>query len=326
MTTTTRRVAIVDVGTNSTRLLIADVAPGGRLSELDRRTTVTRLGAGVDHTGLLQPEAMERVLTTVAGYRDAIDAHAATRAVAVMTSAVRDARNGAELANALQTRYGLEPHILGGDEEAELTYRGATSERADDGRRLVVIDIGGGSTELVVGTGATVEQHASTQAGVVRQTERFVHTDPPAPEELQQLAAEARTIFQSALPETVRSSVQAGIAVAGTPTSCAAILQELDPYDSAKVHGYELLRAQVEMLLARLADMPLERRRQVKGLHPDRASVIVTGVLLLLEAMRACDLDAVTVSEHDILRGAALKFSDDAAGRARAEDLARPAG
>ena len=325
MTATARRVAVVDVGTNSTRLLIADVAADRQITELDRRTTVTRLGAGVDHTGRLADEAMQRVFGVLATYRDAIDAHVAGDAVAILTSAVRDARNGPEFARAIHDRFALDARTVSGDEEARLTFAGATAGRKGD-KPLVVIDIGGGSTELVVGRGGAVDHHASTQAGVVRQTERFLHSDPPDGAELRALAAEARAIFAAALPERVRASVRQGIAVAGTPTTCAAILQKLERYDSARVHGFRLLRAQVEMLLARLAAMPLDARREVVGLHPDRAGVIVCGLVLLLEAMRAFGLDAVEVSERDILHGAALKVSEHAAGRARAEDLARPAG
>jgi exopolyphosphatase/guanosine-5'-triphosphate,3'-diphosphate pyrophosphatase len=170
----------------------------------------------------------------------------------------------------------------------------------------VVIDVGGGSTELVVGHGPTVDFHVSTQAGVVRQTERFLKSDPPRPEELQLLQEEAEEIFTRAVPEPERERVRNGIAVAGTATSCAAILQELDPYDPAKVHGFRLRRAQAEVLLTRLAAMTTAQRRHVKGLHPDRAQAIVAGVILLIEAMRTFGLDQVEVSEHDILRGAAL--------------------
>jgi exopolyphosphatase/guanosine-5'-triphosphate,3'-diphosphate pyrophosphatase len=305
------RVAVVDIGTNSTRLLIADVSDGN-VTEIERRTTVTRLGQGVDHTGELHPEAIQRVYTTLDTYKKLIDDNNVDATTGVLTSAVRDARNGAAFTATVNERYAINARTITGDEEARLTYLGATSDRPDDDHNnnskaaRVVIDIGGGSTELVVGHGATVDFHVSTQAGVVRQTERFLRTDPPRAEELQLLQAEAAEIFDTAVPETVRARVDHGIAVAGTATSCAAILQELDPYDPARVHGFRLLRAQLEMLLARLADMTLAQRRHVTGLHPDRAPAIVAGVILLLEAMRTFDLTEVEVSEHDILRGAAL--------------------
>jgi exopolyphosphatase/guanosine-5'-triphosphate,3'-diphosphate pyrophosphatase len=312
------RVAVVDIGTNSTRLLIADVDPATKaVAEIERRTTVTRLGQGVDHTGELSAEAMDRVFAALASYRALIDDHDVDAVTGVLTSAVRDARNGADFTTAVNDRYNIDARTITGDEEARLTYLGATDGRtdadADATTRRVVIDVGGGSTELVAGRGATVDFHVSTQAGVVRQTERFLRADPPRPEELQQLQAEAEEIFAHAVPPAVRTSVTHGIAVAGTATSCAAILQDLDPYDPAKVHGFRLLRAQAEMLLPRLAGMTVEQRRHVKGLHPDRAQAIVAGVILLIEAMRTFDLPEVEVSEHDILRGAALDRSTAAA-------------
>jgi exopolyphosphatase/guanosine-5'-triphosphate,3'-diphosphate pyrophosphatase len=301
------RIAVVDIGTNSTRLYVADVRDGRIAAELDRRTTVTRLGEGVDHTGELSAAAMDRVRATLAGYREAIDALGVDAVTGVLTSAVRDARNGAAFTAEVNDTYKIGARSISGDEEARLTYLGATSDRDDDPElRRVVVDVGGGSTELVVGHGATVDFHVSTQAGVVRQTERFLRSDPPRPEELQQLQAEVEEIFAAAVPAAERDAVRKGIAVAGTATSCASILQELEPYDPARVHGFRLLRAQAEMLLARLAALTLEERRHVKGLHPDRAPAIVAGVILLIAAMRTFDLDEVEVSEHDILRGAAL--------------------
>jgi len=302
------RVAVVDIGTNSTRLLVADVTPDGDVTELERRTTVTRLGQGVDATGALHPDAMQRVFDTLAVYREAIDAHGAGATSAVLTSAARDASNGAEFTARVREDYGLEARTIAGEEEAQLTFLGATSERpADAPGPVVVIDIGGGSTEFVVGDGGAVRFHVSTQAGVVRQGERHIHHDPPLQDELAEVADEVRRIFTVAVPADMRASVRAGIAVAGTATSCAAIAQDLDPYDPARVHGYRLTQATCERMLARLSAMDVEERRGVAGLHPDRAPTIVQGVVLLLEAMRAYDLDEVEVSEHDILRGAALR-------------------
>jgi exopolyphosphatase/guanosine-5'-triphosphate,3'-diphosphate pyrophosphatase len=300
------RIAVIDVGTNSTRLLIADVAGGTILDEVERRTTVTRLGQGVDHTGELHPDAMRRVETTIAEYRAIIDDNDVDAVTGVLTSAVRDARNGGAFTTHLNDTYNIGARTISGDEEARLTYLGASSDRPDAQEPTVVIDVGGGSTELVVGQGPRVHFHTSTQAGVVRQTERFLKSDPPAPEELQLLQQEAHEIFSAAVPFSERARVTKGIAVAGTATSCAAILQELDPYDPEKVQGFRLLRAQAEMLLARLAQLTIAERRQVKGLHPDRAEPVVAGVILLIEAMRVFDLSEVEVSEHDILRGAAL--------------------
>jgi exopolyphosphatase/guanosine-5'-triphosphate,3'-diphosphate pyrophosphatase len=303
------RVAAVDIGTNSTRLLIAEIDERGALTQLYRESIVTRLGEGVDATGRLGDAPMQRVFDVLERYRKAIDEHQATRNVAVLTSAVRDAHNGAELTATVRDRYGLDARTIDGDEEAALTFRGATSERAHDGTQTVVIDIGGGSTELVVGHDGEVRFHVSTQAGVVRQTERHLHDDPPLPEQLQELATQTRQIFERAVPADVRHATQTGIAVAGTPTQCAAIELALDPYDPAKVHGHSLELATCELLLARLAQLDNGAREAVVGLHPDRAPTIVAGIVMLIEAMRTFGLERVEVSEHDILRGAALALA-----------------
>jgi exopolyphosphatase / guanosine-5'-triphosphate,3'-diphosphate pyrophosphatase len=299
-------VAVVDIGSNSTRLLIAELADH-RVTELVRRSEVTRLGAGVDADGRLRDDAMERVFTTLAGYRTQIDEHHCENAVAVLTSAVRDSANGEQFAAQVRDRFGLEPHVLSGDDEAQLTFVGATSERdSSDLTPTLVLDIGGGSTEVVIGTGTEVVFHVSTQAGVVRQTERHLHDDPPPQDQLDKLAADVRRILRDAVPESRRDTVQRGIAVAGTATSLAAIAQELDPYDPTRVHGYRLSAAECDRILGELSRIPLVQRRQVPGLHPDRAPTIVAGAVILREVLSLFGLQEIEISEHDILRGAAL--------------------
>ena len=303
------QVAVVDIGTNSTRLLLCTLVDGRVTEELVRRTEVTRLGRGVDAGGRLSSEGMERVFATLGEYRRLVDEHGgAARAVAVLTSAVRDAANGAEFADTVGARFGFKPHILSGDDEAKMTFRGATSERdPSDETPTLVIDIGGGSTETVIGRpGHEPDFHVSNQAGVVRQTERHITHDPPRREELEALAADVRAIFVAAVPDERRRAVGQAIAVAGTATSLAAIAQRLDPYDATRVHGFTLTRAECERMLGELAAVALEERRRVPGLHPDRAPTIVAGVVILLEVLELFGLDNVEVSEHDILRGAAL--------------------
>jgi len=299
-------VGVVDIGTNSTRLLIADVEEG-RVHEVDRRSEVTRLGEGVDATGRLGDEPMARVLATLEAYHEAIRERDCDTTTGVLTSAVRDADNGDEFTELVRTRFDLDVRTIAGDEEARLTFLGATAGRPDppDGS-LLVIDIGGGSTEFVIGRVGNVDFNVSTQAGVVRQTERHLHSDPPAPDELRALGDAVREILDADVPAEVRGVVAAGVGVAGTATSCAAIAQELDPYDPNRVEGYVLEVGELELLLARLAAMPLAERRTVVGLHPDRAPTIVAGVVILLEALRAFDLDQAEVSEHDILWGVAI--------------------
>jgi exopolyphosphatase/guanosine-5'-triphosphate,3'-diphosphate pyrophosphatase len=305
------RTAVVDIGTNSTRLLVADVdRQSGVVEELHRESQVTRLGDKVDAGGKLSEEAIERVSSTLRDYRATIDRYGCEANLAVLTSAVRDASNGAEFTERVRSEFGLDARVLSGDEEAQLTFLGAMSDRDEDSSEpTVVIDIGGGSTEFIVGADHTASFHVSVQAGVLRMSERHIHSDPPAPTELQELAADTRAIFLAGLPAERRSTVKRAIAVAGTATSAAAIDQELDPYDPERVHGYPLLLATVELLIARLADLTEAKRREVVGLHPDRAPTIVAGMILLDEAMRAFGLDQVEVSEHDILRGGTLRLA-----------------
>ncbi len=304
------RVAVVDIGTNSTRLLVANVDPSdGSIQELVRRSQVTRLGDGVDASGRLSEEATGRVYSTLERYRAEIEAHECEANLAVLTSAVRDAANGHEFAERVREDYGLDARVLKGEEEAELTFLGAMAGRAPATEPTVVIDIGGGSTEFVVGVGRTAGFHVSLHAGVVRMSERHIHSDPPTPRELQELAGDVRATLLDGLPAEERAPVKHGIAVAGTATSAASIDQELDPYDPERVHGYVLELATVELLLARLADIDEEERRRVVGLNPDRAPTIVAGMILLMEAMHVFELERVEVSEHDILYGGALRLA-----------------
>lgn len=301
------RIAVVDIGTNSTRLLVCDVEGERVIDELERRSTVTRLGAGVDADGRLDKQAIERVFKTLNEYQSLIERHGADRSIAVLTSAVREAANGREFARQVEQRYGLTPHILSGDEEARLTFLGATSERDPrDPTPTVVIDIGGGSTEIVIGSGHEASFHVSTRAGVVRQTERHLHSDPPTEDELERTREDVRAVLEEGVPAEHRRAVEHAIAVAGTATSLAAIAQQLDPYDPDKVHGYHLTRERCSEILDRLAALPLAKRREVTGLHPDRAPTIIAGILILIEVLELFSLDQVEISEHDILRGAAL--------------------
>jgi exopolyphosphatase/guanosine-5'-triphosphate,3'-diphosphate pyrophosphatase len=289
------RVAAVDIGTNSTRLLIAD---GDTV--LARESIVTRLGEGVERTGRLDEAAQQRVLDVLAGYREQI---AGAPAAAVMTSAVRDAANGDEFARRARAALGFPVRTLSGDEEARLTFAGATTNRGRD-EQLLVIDIGGGSTELVLGRRGDVSFHASAQIGVVRHSERHLHADPPTPVELRALREDVRADLAQIVPAEV--SVATAIAVAGTPTQCAAIDLGLARYDPDRIEGHVLTAARLRALLDRLARLPLAQRRQTRGLDPARAPVIVAGIAILLEVMDSFGLDRVQASERDILYGLAL--------------------
>ena len=301
------RIAVADLGTNSTRLLVADLPVGGPLSEVERRSEVTRLGEGVDATGRLSEEGVERVVACLARYREAADRHGAGRRIAVATSAVRDAANGDEFQERVRSELGFDIRTISGEEESRLTFLGATAGRPP-GPPTLVVDIGGGSTEYVVGEpGSAPAFHVSTRLGSVRQTERHLNSDPPTHAELEAMATAAREIITACVPPQVRGGTDEGLAVAGTATQLAAVDQQLEPYDSGSVHGYRLLLGECERILARLAALSLEDRRQVPGLDPERAPTIVAGAVILVESMRLFGLDYVEVSEADILHGAAIE-------------------
>ena len=298
------RVAVVDIGTNSTRLLIADVE-GTSVREVERRTTVTNMGRGVDHTGMICTDAVDDVCTVIADYKARYEEMGAERVMAIATSAVRDAVNGEAFIAELRERFGLDASLLTGEEEAHLTYLGATAHRPDSDPMLV-FDIGGGSTELIVGSGKEVGFHTSLQAGTIRQSERHLTSDPPDPHELEDLAADIRTLIDRAIAAQPEGKPTHAIAVAGTPTSLAAIDQELEPYDPGRVHGYHLGLQRIQRMLSRLSSLTLAERLRVPGLHPGRAPTIVAGTVILVQVMRAFGLQEIEVSELDILHGSAL--------------------
>jgi len=299
-----QRVAVIDIGSNSTRLLLAEVA-AGRVSEVERLSRVTRLGRGVDLSGQLSAEAIEAACEAIADYIAICREAGVEQIESIATSAVRDASNGDAFVAELRERFALSARVLDGEEEARLTYTGATAEHPPREPTLVV-DIGGGSTELVVGSGREIAFHASLQAGVVRHTERHIASDPPATTELEALAADVRGLIESAVTGEPGAIVQAAIAVAGTPTSLASVEIGLEPYDPKQVHGHTLTLASIQRLLSQLASAPLSKRIEISGLHPDRAPNIVAGVVILVETMRAFGLEQVEVSEHDILYGTAI--------------------
>jgi exopolyphosphatase/guanosine-5'-triphosphate,3'-diphosphate pyrophosphatase len=290
-------VAAVDIGSNSTRLLIAEGE-----DVLARESIVTRLGEGVDGSGRLGDAPQRRVLDVLQDFRATIEARGCEHASAVLTSAVRDAANGKAFTERVGEALGFEARILSGDEEARLTYAGATAGR--DGEFLV-IDIGGGSTELVLGSGFQL----STQIGVVRHSERHLHSDPPAPEEIEALTHDVRGVLEAHVPVRVRERELAAIAVAGTPTQSAAIDLALAHYDPARVEGHVLTAPRLRELLDQLAALPLAQRREITGIDPARASVIVAGLAILLEVVHCFDLDKVEVSERDILWGIARSIT-----------------
>jgi exopolyphosphatase/guanosine-5'-triphosphate,3'-diphosphate pyrophosphatase len=285
------RVAAVDLGTNSTRLLVADV-DDGRVEEVVRRSQITRLGEGVDERRKLLPLPVARVRNVLSDYRREAERLGAERVLTIGTSAVRDAENGEAFLGEIEWSYGFTTRLVTGDEEAGLTLRGvATGRPLDEGTLL--LDVGGGSTELI-----TTSERTSIDIGSVRLTERHLRSDPPAPGALAAAAREVRDLLPQLEPT-------AAVGVAGTVTTLAAL--ELGGYDPERVHGYRLSRAAAGRQLERLASLPLAERRELRGLEPERAPVIVGGALIVCNVLDRYGLQGLEVSERDLLHGAALE-------------------
>ena len=304
------RVAAVDIGTNSVRLLVAelDAGPDGPLTTLDRRMHITRLGEGVDATHRLAPEAIERTVTVLAEYRDAIVAAdvGATRATA--TSAARDAANRDEFFATATEALGTTPELLSGDEEGRLSFHGATAGLAGEPSPYLVVDIGGGSTEFSVGTSAP-DASISIDVGCVRITEAYLRSDPPTAEELSQ----AVSVVRDEVAEVARTlpglgDVKTTVGLAGTITTVAAVEQGV-PYSRDAIQGFRLTREAAEDVFRTLALEPSSQRRHNPGLEPGRVDTIVGGAVVLVSVLRVLELDELLVSEDDILDGLARSIA-----------------
>lgn len=300
-------VAAIDIGTNSTRLLVAEVNDGVITKELYRQSVITRLGRGVNGAGRLSAPAVERTLEVLRDYAKIAGARQADAIRAVATSAMRDAGNAADLLVPAVEILNVMPEIIAGEDEAALTYKGVLADEDTRalGPKFLVIDIGGGSTEIVLGDDQGPKRLRSLPLGCVRLTEAFFTADPPPPGEITALRLNVRR----SLDDNFSHAVGAGavpIAVAGTPTSLAAIELKLAVYDRDKVHRYKLSRDTIARQLEMLASLPLAGRKEIVGLEPDRADVIISGAAILLEIMTFFKFDYVLVSERDILDGVAL--------------------
>ena len=296
---------MVDLGTNSTRLLVARLSDRG-LEEIHRESTVTSLGSGVDLTGTLTGEAIDRTCRAVDTYREIWTEARADRVLASATSAVRDADNGAAFVAELRERFALDARVLSGEEEASLVFQGATAQSPDELRTLVV-DIGGGSTEIVVGNHEGTEFHSSLQMGVLRHSERHLSSDPPSAEELENLANEIRSAIAASTENSDTAEIERAIAVAGTPATLAAIERgEANPTRD-DIHGSTLSLERIQRSLSELSSMTLAERAEVPGLKADRAPFILAGTVILIQVMRAFGIEEIEVSETDLMHGVALE-------------------
>jgi exopolyphosphatase / guanosine-5'-triphosphate,3'-diphosphate pyrophosphatase len=327
------RVAAIDCGTNSLRLLVADVDPGsGRLTDVDRRMEIVRLGQGVDSTGRLAPEALERTLGALRGYARIIGDRSAEAVRMVATSATRDAANAADFVSGVSGVLGLEPEVLSGEEEAYLSFVGATAEFGagsagpGDGPYLVV-DIGGGSTEFVVGdghagdrttgdratgdrtTGPAGVSAVSVDIGCVRLTERHLHSDPPRPAEISAAAADIDAALDTVAGTIPVSVARTLVGLAGSVTTVAGLALGLAEYDSARIHHARVSAAQVAAQTRRLLSQTREERAALGVMHPGRVDVIAGGAMVLDQIMRRFGFGEVLASEHDILDGIAWSLA-----------------
>ncbi|WP_405663361.1 Ppx/GppA family phosphatase [Streptomyces sp. NBC_01166] len=307
------RVAAIDCGTNSIRLLVADVDPAtGEFTELDRRMRIVRLGQGVDRTGRLAPEALERTFDACREYADAVKELGAERIRFVATSASRDAENSDTFVRGVLDILGVEPEVVTGDEEAQLSFDGATKELVGSDhleKPYLVVDIGGGSTEFVVGDDR-VRAARSVDIGCVRMTERHLVVDgavvdPPTPDRIAAIRADVGAALDLAEESVPISSAATLVGLAGTVTTVAAMALGLEEYDSEAIHHSRVSLGQVREITARLLASTHEERAAIPAMHPGRVDVIASGALVLLAVMERTGAREVVVSEHDILDGIA---------------------
>ena len=306
------RVAVVDLGTNTCRLFLAEVSDAGAVRTDARLTTVVRLGQDVDRSGRLDPAAVARTRYCLAGYAPRLEAYGPARRLLVATSVLRDAADGRGFLDGVERDFALPSRVLGGEEEGALAFRGGTAELAGRATEpLVLTDIGGGSTEFAVGVaGLTPDFVRSLDIGVVRLTERFVHHDPPTADELAWLTAFVGEAIEEAVPAAVRGAARGAVGVAGTYTTLVAHKLGLREYRSELVHGHLLSLADIDAAVAEFAGLTNAQRGRLPGIQKGREDVILAGALIAREACRAFGLAEVRCSEADILEGAALALAE----------------
>lgn len=300
------RVAGIDCGTNSIRLLIADSSADG-LADVVREMRIVRLGQDVDRTGRLAPEALERTRAALATYAATIREHDAERVRMVATSATRDAANRDEFVAMVHAELGVEPEVITGHEEAALTFAGAASVLDHLDGALLVADIGGGSTELVRGGDGDLRAH-SMDVGCVRMTERHLHDDPPTSSQVAATVADLRAAIDVARADVPLDASATFVGVAGTVTTIAAIAHGLDHYDADVIHGLPITADQIDEVTERLLRMTHAERAALPVMHPGRVDVIGGGALVLRTLVEETGVDVVLASEHDILDGIALSL------------------
>jgi exopolyphosphatase/guanosine-5'-triphosphate,3'-diphosphate pyrophosphatase len=301
------RVAAIDCGTNSIRLLIASQGRSGELADVVRRMEIVRLGQGVDRTGRLAPEALERTRVALASYAAQIAELGVSRVRMVATSATRDASNADDFRVMVKETLGVEPEVVTGDEEARLSFTGAIRGLSAEAPYLVV-DIGGGSTEFVVGA-STVDSAISVDIGCVRMTERHLHTNPPTPAELEAATADITAAVDRALAAVDGTRAATLVGLAGSVTTVAAIALGLTSYQPERIHHARISYEDVAAVTAQMIASTTEQRLAIPVMHPGRADVFAAGALILRIIMDRAGMRSVVASEHDILDGIAWSLT-----------------
>ncbi|PZS20466.1 MAG: exopolyphosphatase [Pseudonocardiales bacterium] len=303
------RVAAIDCGTNSIRLLVADPSDGG-LVDVVRDMRIVRLGEGVDRSRRLSAAALERTRAALSDYAVTIAAHGTERVRMVATSATRDASNREVFVAMARAVLGAEPEVISGAQEAELCFAGAVTGLSGVNGPVLVADIGGGSTELVRGDTSEARPLGShsMDVGCVRMTERYLHDDPPTPDQIRATVADVRCAIATAASDVAISMPATFVGVSGTVTTLAAIALRLDRYDAAAIHGATLSAPQVDDITSRLLVMTRVERAALPAMHPGRVDVIGAGALVLRTLLEATGASQVIASEHDILDGIALSL------------------
>ncbi len=296
--------AAIDIGTNTILLLIGEVSENGEPYPIYQAQGVARLGKGVDKTGKLHPKNMEKALRILREYKAIVDENRVSKVLPVGTSALRDAANRDEFLNRARKALGWKIKIISGEEEARLSFLGALSNKADLRGRVLVVDIGGGSTEFVWGTTETMEGRKSLNIGSVRLTEQFFHRDPPSLEEINKLTAYIKSRLSS-LQADIQNPDQL-VGVAGTATTLAAMVLRQKEYNSEAIDGFELSLQKVSMLIRKMQAISAKERLKLPGLYPGREDVILAGSILLMEIMKVFGQKELIVSDRGLRFGLLL--------------------
>ncbi len=296
-----KKYAAIDIGTNSMRLLLVEME-GQKILHRQKFINTTRIGKSVDSAGRITPEGLEINLIAFDKFVNQAQEWGATEIWAIATSAVRDAENGQEFVDKAYEKTNITINIIDGKEEAKLGYKGVLLGLTEPTSSVFLIDIGGGSTELILGNQESIIEGNSYNVGALRMTERFITTDPPSPKELEKLLEGIKQQLEEALINYPRN-LEAIIGIGGTATTIAALHQKLDPYDMNKVHGYTMDLTEIIKLQNNLKELTLEERKQLKGLHPKRADIIVAGMMIMTAVMELLNITYLTVSEYDNLEG-----------------------